>query len=1166
MFKKLKIGTKITALVIGVVLASVIVVSIIAYNLSRESIDNGYADRIEAVANLKAKQIERFFDDIRNEIQFGKERQIVQKKILSEKFDTDTALVDSFQVSESKRLLDNQLVDLIGGIISYKDIKNIYITDNSGSLIYPSENIAQNIDSILRAFDTDVTRGVVTKDVVYSGVNQDEQTLYALAQVNDAGSNNINIGKIIYEINLNDIFNLVKDSTGLGVTGETRLVRKERNDLVFLTPTRDRVYKNKKNKKGISMGSNIGIAAQKSLRERNTKKLEVNRDYRGEKVLSTWRYIKGIDWGLVVKIDQAEVKKPTTDLFETFLWVGGIIMLFSIVIGFAFSRFLINPLLVLKDTINLLAKGILPDKLRQSTADEIGEMTLQLNELVGTLKKTADFARQIGEGDYQANFKPVSDKDTLGIALLTMRDSIQQSARRDDERNWIVTGLAEIGDILGGVSGITELGEQVIAYISNKINAVQGAFYTVNDEDPGDVFLEMNASYAYNKKKYLSAKFKFAEGLVGQSAIEQATILRTEIPEDYVTITSGLLGDRKPKSILLTPLITDDGNGEKVYGVLEFAGFEKFNQREVNFVKEVSDLIARSVFNIKVRETTERHLKDEMKMRSELMEKTRALQQSAEIMEATAEELRKSKGELEEQVDEVQKANDRTRLLLENASEVITIYDQDKSIKYISPSVEMILGYSQEEMIGSKDIKNVHRKGVHSVEKMFEDLIANPYETVTIKFSYSTKNLDDNGENIWIWLEATGTNLLSDPAINGIVVNTRDITERRRAESEQRMRGQMQALSENSPDLITRINKEGRVFYINPIIETYTGKSKDEYLQKHLSDIDLNQEIIESWRSILDDVRNKNKKISQDVEFPSIMGKRNMLINAIPEYNDQHNIESVLLVSHDITERKIIEMDIQNKNKKITESINYAKRIQEAILPDTGYIRQYLEESFIIYRPRDVVSGDFPWFLEKNGDIYLAAVDCTGHGVPGALISLIGYFLLNNIVKVEGVSSPSEILDLLDAEVTRTLKQNESNSSTQDGMDIALCKINKESKQLEYAGAHRPLYFTSNNELYEIKGNKFPIGGAQYKNRVKFTNTTINYTEGDYFFLFSDGFPDQFGGPKNKKFSPRRIREIIKNNANLGLSQVQRVMDEEFDKWKANNKQTDDVLMIGIKF
>lgn len=1160
MFKKLKIGTKITALVIGVVLASVIVVSIIAYNLSRESINSRYAEAIDVVANLKAQKIETFFENVQDEVQFGKKLQIVQRKIITETQPPDTATID---FTESKRRLDNQLNEIMNSIISYKDVKNIYLTDNTGSLLYQAANTGQNVDSILRGFGTDIIRSTGQEKVLFSGVNQKNQTLYALAQVNGSDTRNANIGKIIYEINLDFIYNLVKDSTGLGTTGETRLIKKERSDAVYISPSR---HKNGQGISRVSIGSNRGIPAQKSIRDKGSKKSELNIDYRGEKVLSTWRYIKSIDWGVIVKIDQDEVNSPTNTLFNTFLIVGGFIMLFSILIGFLFSRVLIRPLLVLKDTINLLAKGILPDKLRQSTADEIGEMTLQLNELVGTLKKTADFARQIGEGDYQANFKPVSDKDTLGIALLTMRDSIQQSARRDDERNWIVTGLAEIGDILGGVSGITELGEQVIAYIANKINAVQGAFYTVNDDDANDIFLEMNASYAYNKKKYLSARFKFAEGLVGQSAIEQATILRTEIPEDYVTITSGLLGDRKPKSILLTPLITDDGNGEKVYGVLEFAGFDKFNQREVNFVKEVSDLIARSVFNIKVRETTERHLKDEMKMRGELLDKTRALQQNAEVMEVTAEELRKNKGELEKQVEEVQKANDRTRLLLENASEVITIYDEDKTIKYISPSVEKILGYSQDEMIGAKDIKYVHRKGVPSVEKMFEDLIANPYEQVTIQFSYTTKKLDENGDNIWIWLEATGTNLLSDPAINGIVVNTRDITERRRAESEQRMRGQMQALSENSPDLITRINKEGRVFYINPIIETYTGKSKDEYLQKHLSDIDLNQEIIESWRGILDEVRNKNKKISLDVEFPSIMGKRNMLINAIPEYNDQHNIESVLLVSHDITERKIIELDIQNKNKKITESINYAKRIQEAILPDTNYIRQYLEESFIMYRPRDVVSGDFPWFLEKNGDIYLAAVDCTGHGVPGALISLIGYFLLNNIVKVEGVSSPSEILDLLDQEVTRTLKQNESNASTQDGMDIALCKINKETNQLEYAGAHRPLYFTSNNELYEIKGNKFPIGGAQYKNRVKFTNTTINYKEGDYFFLFSDGFPDQFGGPKNKKFSPRRIREIIKNNANLGLSQVQHVMDEEFDKWKANNKQTDDVLMIGIKF
>ncbi|NJO00569.1 MAG: PAS domain S-box protein, partial [Bacteroidia bacterium] len=506
-----------------------------------------------------------------------------------------------------------------------------------------------------------------------------------------------------------------------------------------------------------------------------------------------------------------------------------------------------------------------------------------------------------------------------------------------------------------------------------------------------------------------------------------------------------------------------------------------------------------------------------------------------------------------------QRATDRTQLLLENASEVITIYEADATIRYISPSVEKILGYTQDEMIGIRDIAFVHSDGIEAYEQMFKDLLEKPDEKVTIEFSYQTKS----GERIW--LEATGTNLLSDPAIQGIVLNTRDITERRAAEREQRLRGQMQALSENSPDLITRISKEGTVFYINPIIETYTGKNKENFIQKHIRELDLGEEILNSWTNIVKDVSTKNQKISLDMDFPSIMGERVMQINAIPEYSEQNNLESILVVSHDITERKIIELEISQKNRKITESINYAKRIQEAILPDTSYIRQYLKDSFILYKPRDVVSGDFPWFFQKGDDVYIAAVDCTGHGVPGALISLIGFFLLNNIVNVKEANNPGSILDFLDDEVTKTLKQDESDSSTKDGMDISLCKINPRRMQIEYAGAHRPLYYLSEGELHEIKGNKFPIGGAQYKNRGHFTNTVINYKEGDSLYLFSDGFPDQFGGAKNKKFSPRRIREIIKNNYNLPLNEISRVLDEEFEKWRGNNKQTDDVLMIGIK-
>jgi serine phosphatase RsbU (regulator of sigma subunit) len=204
--------------------------------------------------------------------------------------------------------------------------------------------------------------------------------------------------------------------------------------------------------------------------------------------------------------------------------------------------------------------------------------------------------------------------------------------------------------------------------------------------------------------------------------------------------------------------------------------------------------------------------------------------------------------------------------------------------------------------------------------------------------------------------------------------------------------------------------------------------------------------------------------------------------------------------------------------------------------------------------------------MQKGDDMYIAAVDCTGHGVPGALISLIGYFLLNNIVNNKDVSDPGDILDQLDRGVTETLKQDNEESSTRDGMDIALCKINLKTNILEYAGAHRPLYYLKNGELNEVKGDKFPIGGGQYKTRSNFTTTTLDLSTGDAVYFCSDGFPDQFGGPDNRKFSPKRIRDIIQNNTGASMQQIHQVFDQEFEAWKGNEKQTDDVLMIGIRF
>ncbi|MEX1240373.1 MAG: SpoIIE family protein phosphatase, partial [Cyclobacteriaceae bacterium] len=264
-------------------------------------------------------------------------------------------------------------------------------------------------------------------------------------------------------------------------------------------------------------------------------------------------------------------------------------------------------------------------------------------------------------------------------------------------------------------------------------------------------------------------------------------------------------------------------------------------------------------------------------------------------------------------------------------------------------------------------------------------------------------------------------------------------------------------------------------------------------------------------------------------------------------------LESVLMVSNDVAERKRIALEIQLQNKKVTESINYAKRIQSAILPNMKLINRALPDSFILYKPRDIVSGDFPWFVQMKNEIFMAAVDCTGHGVPGALLSLVGYFLLNDIVRSRRVTDPGKILDLLDEGVSTTLRPAED-AGTKDGMDISLCKINIENRELEYAGAHRPLYMIRDGVLEEIKGNKFPIGGGIFKNQTNFTNYRIKLNKGDSIYYCSDGYCDQFGGPDGKKFGTKQLRQIIGKVHTLSMKEAHQVFEEQWERWKGNQK------------
>ncbi len=256
---------------------------------------------------------------------------------------------------------------------------------------------------------------------------------------------------------------------------------------------------------------------------------------------------------------------------------------------------------------------------------------------------------------------------------------------------------------------------------------------------------------------------------------------------------------------------------------------------------------------------------------------------------------------------------------------------------------------------------------------------------------------------------------------------------------------------------------------------------------------------------------------------------------------------------------------IEEKNKNITASITYAKRIQEAMLPLKDKIEQSFDDYFILFKPRDIVSGDFYWFAQKNNKSIFTAVDCTGHGVPGAFMSMIGSEILTTIVN-QGITIPAEILDYKNRYVRKALKQGQTDN--QDGMDMSLCTIDKLNKSIEWAGAKNPLIYIKNKELFHIKGDMQSIGGHQMvkKKDKKFSNHTISYADATtYFYIFTDGFQDQFGGPKNRKFMVKRMKELIYDNHQKPMHEQHEILNTAIEEWKKNVEQTDDILVIGFK-
>lgn len=815
-----------------------------------------------------------------------------------------------------------------------------------------------------------------------------------------------------------------------------------------------------------------------------------------------------------------------------------------------------HPSLFLIDLLPLFISAFLHPmhRIMNRAIRQYEEQVKESNLLV---KRNTGFAHELSEGDSPEPFKEMMDTD-LGKALRMIQLNIKSNRRKEREQSWIAEGKDIVSKILREQQEMGELSFQMVKSLIQYISATQGALYLYEEEDKT---LTNMATYAYNRRKYVNQVFKVGEGLVGQCAYEKDYIYRTEIPEDYVSITSGILGEHKPASILLVPLISN----EELHGVIELAFLsDRIPKLTIQYLLELGEIAARTLKNLKMNLKTQHLLEESRKMTDELKSNEIQLQENALEMKSTQGNLETVNIQLEGKIQEAQHATDRIHLLLKHASEIISIYDKSFNLSYISPSAIKIFGYSPEEMIGGKDMERIGRDGAIRVRKTLEKLRLNPALTDTIETTFVRKN----GERIY--LSTHCRNMIEDSAIGGYVLNIRDITESVHKEREQRLKSRMQSLSENSLDLILRISSSGVIHYANPIVEDYTNIAPHSMINKNRDEIPFHT----VFNKLLDDVfafmAETPVKKNIQVSLPLLMGEykseRILNVDAIPEFQEKE-LETILLVGHDVTEAKRIEKQIKVQNRKVQDSINYAERIQSSILPEISQISRAFPKSFVYYKPRDVISGDFPWLFETEDSWYIAAVDCTGHGVPGALLSFVGLFLMNNITGLNPHISAGDLCEELHQEVRRTLKQDREKPETRDGMDMALCRFSKKKRVMEFAGAHRPLLVLSEGEITVYKGDRKAIGGLKHPRKPEqpFTTIEIPYNPGDKFFFFTDGLTDQMGGPEGLKYGSPRVRQVLLENAGFTMHQYKEFFTSSFTTWMGKERQLDDLLLIGIE-
>ena len=380
---------------------------------------------------------------------------------------------------------------------------------------------------------------------------------------------------------------------------------------------------------------------------------------------------------------------------------------------------------------------------------------------------------------------------------------------------------------------------------------------------------------------------------------------------------------------------------------------------------------------------------------------------------------------------------------------------------------------------------------------------------------------------------------------------------------------------EAASDIIGKTDSRGNIVYVNHAISHVTGYATEALIGMNFLEL-VNEEEKEMVKSHY--LKHFRKKFSSSF-FEFRIEKQNggtawleQSVKTIFGDPAGNYIDGFQFIARDITYRKLKEEEIKDanklilqKNREITSSIKYAKVIQHAFLPNRSIYQNAFPDNFLIYKPRDIVSGDFYWFGEKNKKIVIAGGDCTGHGVPGAFMTMVGINQLNNIVNEKGITDPGHILTLLDMAITKTFSYEEGLIQLKDGMDIAICTFDTTNGKLYFAGARRPLCYISAGEFEEVHAVKKSIGEQLLDFKVNYETLEVETVKDRAFYLYSDGFTDQFGGETERKYTKRRLAKLLTGCGHLPMAEQENIIQEEFINWKGGLRQLDDVLFLGFR-